>query len=123
MVDLPPDWAIERACEASIKEHPGAIYYRAKYARNNSGYAAINAFARYIAACEEPPVDPIEQAGRQLVADTQHNWPDSPWHMHEAAETLAGRRDYTLVVMAAIEGIRRGMELARHQRDSEQVRG
>lgn len=112
MTDI-PQWAVERACEAARAEHPGAIHYRATCAPDNSGYAAINAFARYIASKEEAPVDPVVVAGRKLVAETQHNWPDSPWHMHEAAETLAGNRDYTLVVKAAIEGVRRGIALSK----------
>lgn len=72
---------------------------------------AMHAFARYIGEHEEAPVDPCFVIARKLVVETQHNWPDSPWHIQEAEETLAGRRDYTLVVKAAAEGVRRGIEI------------
>lgn len=102
---LPPEWAIERAKEVLSKGDPRSIRTLASW--------IYLAFARYIAEHEEPPVDPCVAAGRKLVAETQHNWPESQWHIDEAKETLAGNRDYTLVVKAAIEGVRRGIEIGK----------
>lgn len=108
----PPEWAKKRAIELA-----GYTYFDAPdcHALGIIGQTSLqkgfDAFARYIAAHEEPPVDPAVVAARKLVVDTQHNYPDSPWHQNEATETLAGRRDNTLVVMAAIEGVRRGIEI------------
>lgn len=74
------------------------------------------ALARYIAAHEEPPVDPLLIEARELVARTNHDqWPDSPWHLNEAQELRSGGRDFTLVLQAAHNGLRRGIELAKEQ--------
>lgn len=106
-----PQWAFRRVAKLCSQEplKTGDVFTEDSVA----GWEGTIAFARYIAAHEEPPVDPAVVAGRKLVAETQHNWPESPWHMHEAAETLAGNRDFTLVVKAAIEGVRRGIDLGK----------
>ena len=93
MADV-PQWAIERVHELSAN-------------------GITDAFARYIASKEEPPVDPLMVAAREIVATTQHNWPDSPWHLNQVARLRVGAEDKSLVVMAAYEGIKRGMELAK----------
>lgn len=95
-----PSWAYDRLGELSPTGHTPDL---------------IDAFARYIAEHEEAPVDPCVVEGRKLVAETQHDWPEIPWHVGEAAETIAGNRDYTLVVQAAIEGVRRGIEIGKAQ--------
>jgi hypothetical protein len=62
---------------------------------------------------EEASVNPLLVEAREIVARTQHNWPDSPWHIEQAALCRAGRQDCYLTVMAAYEGLKRGMELAK----------
>lgn len=110
---LPPYWAYLRTCDerGSNDRLTKAVYEGSTH----SLHPAVKAFARYIAAHEDEPVDPCVEAGRKLVAETQHNFPDSPWHITEAAETIAGNRDCSLVVMAAIEGVRRGIEIGKAQ--------
>ncbi|MFK4871617.1 hypothetical protein [Novosphingobium sp. ZW T3_23] len=108
---LPPYWAYVRSCELS----GGAGIEERLYDHDCAFTKQTLAFARYIAAHEDEPVDPCVEAGRRLVAETQHNFPDSPWHITEAAETIAGNRDCTLIVMAAIEGVRRGIEIGKAQ--------
>lgn len=73
------------------------------------------AFARYIASHEEPPVDPLLIEAREIVAQAQHDWPDNPWHLNEAAELRAGNRDYTLVLKGTLAGLRRGVEIGREE--------
>ncbi len=99
-----PQWALERARALRDEQmFPGNMC------------PMDNAFALYIAAHETPPVDPIMVKARLLVAETQHNWPDSPWHLNQVARLIAGDEDKSLVVMAAYEGLRRGIELGREQ--------
>jgi len=57
----PPDWAIERAEELHILE-------RAKADARNTIEIHVHAFARYIAAHEEAPVDPLLIEAREICA-------------------------------------------------------
>lgn len=110
--ELPPDWAIEKALKLSEWRIPlGLEHFKGQLMQGQ--WPTLVFFARYIAEHEDAPVDPCVVEGRKLVAETQHDWPESPWHVGEAAETIAGNRDYTLVVKAAIEGVRRGIELGK----------
>lgn len=111
--ELPPDWAIERALDQGYRGSGWTANIVKTYGEETPLIQTVMCFARYIAEHEDAPVDPCVAAGRKLVAETQHDFPDSPWHLNEAAETLAGNRDDNLVVKAAIEGVRRGMELGR----------
>jgi hypothetical protein len=63
MVMSKDDWALARAKQILIEADPRLSDYQG---RGRVAAWIINAFARYIAEHEEPPVDPIEQ----LFADT-----------------------------------------------------
>jgi hypothetical protein len=59
------------------------------------------------------PVDPLLIEAREIVATSDHDpWPGSPWHVNQAELIRAGRGDDMLVVRAAYNGLKRGMELA-----------
>ena len=106
MADDIQDWAIERACSAAMAEHPGAISYPARCAKDNPGYAAINAFARYIQHHEQPPADPVKTIAKALA----EKWaPDMVTPLPSARQT-------SLEAMAE-EALRRGLELASQQGD------
>jgi hypothetical protein len=107
--ELPPDWAIERALSLGPT---GTKLEDVK--RHWPGHTAHIAFARYISEHEEPPVDPLLIEAREIVAKSDHDpWvPDSPWHDNQAALIRAGKNDKTLVVRAAYNGLKRGIELA-----------
>ena len=61
--DMPADWAIERACE--LANAMGAAWNmkdaKDAYGIRRSG-DTVSAFARYIEAHEQPPVDPDREA-------------------------------------------------------------
>lgn len=57
-MDMPADWAIERAYELSLFDH-GAITERTDWRLG---------FARYIEAHEQPPVDPDLVTAREICA-------------------------------------------------------
>ena len=107
MNDTTPKWAFDRA------ERMASDVCLAEDAHILDRGHWFKAFAAYIAEYEQPPVDPLMVAAREIVATTQHNWPDSPWHLNQVARLRVGAEDKSLVVMAAYEGIKRGMELAK----------
>ena len=92
--DRIPEWAWKRAYEEAYGPEPDRFdSYRSQGYRISKNNQAL---ARYIAAHEEPPFDPIEvEVDRILQAERTH--PDS---------TVVARR----TVRLALE---RGMELAR----------
>lgn len=63
MVDSIPEWAIEKARELMLSTSDDAAI---SPDRGGMWHAA---FARYIAANEEPPVDPLAEALADMVAD------------------------------------------------------
>jgi hypothetical protein len=63
MSDEIPQWAKERACELS----GASVWIPADVDLNNN--SALTALARYIAAHEEPPVDPLLIEARKLAGD------------------------------------------------------
>ena len=73
MADDIPQWALERACELRVKEPadtPITAERLAELARRSpQGYATVKAFARYIAAHEEPPADPALEATKRALRD------------------------------------------------------
>jgi hypothetical protein len=86
-----PDWAVERVRQIDDGNH---IHLR-------------NAFARYIAAHEEAPVDPDLLLAREICAlNCQVRYPA------QAHEYRRGRADESDYVAVAIDGIRHGRELA-----------
>lgn len=67
--DMPADWAIERACE--LANAMGAAWNmkdsKDAYGIRRSG-DTVSAFARYIEAHEQPPVDPDLVTAREICA-------------------------------------------------------
>ena len=64
MTDDIPQWALERAAELANKEAGDACFTAAYMA----GLYLGEAFARYIAQHEEPPVDPVLKDAREIAA-------------------------------------------------------
>jgi hypothetical protein len=94
--DNPPEWALKRADELMR----GDLHYRA-------------AFARYIAANEQPPVDPLTQEAREVAAQQpglnagqQQALRDGDW---DAAST----------VIIALAALRRGIKIAEARYDQQ----
>lgn len=96
MADDVPQWALERA--ARLTNNMDGSHYSADAVRAQCirGYSLGEAFARYIAEHEEPPVDPLKVVEDELY----ENWLSGPG---------VGARD---IIQAAL---RRGIELARSQ--------
>lgn len=95
-----PQWAKERVVELTNAdgEEPlslGIMEYRHALA-----------FARYIAAHEEPPVDPLHQIAREIVAA---HYPE------HGPEVLEGGYDSSRRITVAEAALRRGIELAKEQ--------
>ncbi len=92
-----PEWAFNRA------------KVLAKDEAFDGGYTRTHqAFARYIAEHEEPPVDPILLEARKIVAE------------HCLLETskrcvMSGERDSWLSVKAAIDALKRGIEISEEE--------
>lgn len=106
-----PDWAKQRACD--IINAADVAGYR--HAPENQDWNRLwrGAFARYIA---EHEIDPLLPIAREIVASTQHDpWPESPWHLEQAAVIRMGHGDRNLTVLAALHGLRRGIEIAKEQ--------
>jgi hypothetical protein len=76
MSDEIPQWAKERACELANAIHE---YPRFTVDHLDRDWPSLQAFARYIAAHEEPPVDPvidaIEDALAQFYKGPGQTWP------------------------------------------------
>lgn len=81
-----PEWASQKARNLTLEETGCTSYQR-----------AWTALARYIAANEEPPVDPLVEEA-DLIASGEHRW-----------ETAA---DYEGGKAVALAALRRGIEIA-----------
>jgi len=97
-VEQVPDWADKRvneqfdaAIEPGQSEHAYVVLHRA--------------FARYIAAHEEAPVDPLLLEARACAASAQSTG--------AADLTMAGGMDSQPIVVACLAALRRGIELAK----------
>lgn len=102
MTDV-PDWAMRRAFEASGLQNSRCIVARN---RDMAWCKAIEAFARYIAKHEQPPIDPLLIEARKLVAARPN--------CREYAEgVMCGEEDEHPSVQNALIALRRGLELAR----------
>lgn len=71
-----------------------------------------NAFARYIAEHEEPPVDPLLIEAREMAAKVAF---DKDWFVH-GESIQSGQRDDHSDVQIALAALKRGMELAREEK-------
>lgn len=93
-----PEWAIARALEElGVGGQPVCH--------------VVHGFARYIAEHEEPPVDPMLVEARKVAARAYQNCRD-----HDMAKlALNGDLDGKYEVVCALEGLRRGIELARKE--------
>lgn len=96
MADEIPQWAIERAT---------AI--RADAVADDLNWTET--LARFVAAHEDPPVDPLLIEAREVVA---RHWETSGSPI-EARLTRKGERDRTGMMGRVVEGVRRGMEIAK----------
>lgn len=96
-----PKWAFERAFVLANADGVPATDL-------STWTAAINAFAAYIAAHEEPPVDPLLIEARKLVADRF-----SPHANGCRSAILAGDEDSGQAVQNALTALKRGIELAK----------
>ncbi len=99
-----PVWAKARACELVRVENPDADVqpedHFPPFAR---------ALARYIAAHEEAPVDPLLIEAREIAAQAYSNRRD-----HDFAGWIRrGDKDSIYEVQVALAALRRGMELAK----------
>lgn len=98
MADDIPQWAKERAC-ALVQAHTDSL--------TPSGY--LQAFAHYIAAHEEPPVDPLLVEAREIAAGFNGLIGD---------KVRSGQMDKSDHVCIAVKAIRRGMELGRDEQNA-----
>lgn len=65
--DMPADWAIERAIE--LVNVDGSTYTHESLTQKHiAGWSLCKAFARYIEAHEQPPVDPDLVTAREICA-------------------------------------------------------
>lgn len=65
--DMPADWAIERAIE--LVNVDGSTYTHESLTQKHiAGWSLCNAFARYIEAHEQPPVDPDLVTAREIMS-------------------------------------------------------
>lgn len=102
-----PKWAVERAEELAAAEAEGGTTWT----------PLADAFARYIAAHEEPPVDPLLVEARQIAAEIRRSAREgAPYQQCSiAAKIEAGEWDDHQLVLSAERALRRGMELAKEQ--------
>ncbi len=107
-----PQWALAQACEhlnAELKHNGSPLRYRMSEAAYN---VPIIVLARYIAAHEEPPVDPLLLEAREIVArfyDTKEG------SRHRAKLFRDGDYDNEPECAQALTALRRGMELAKQE--------
>lgn len=111
MADEIPEWAAGRVSDLFGAEHDGK--------GGEHAYTVLSrAFARYIAAHEEPPVDPLLIEARKLLI-LDHTGGHDLWHggtmmKDGAANELirAGHYDGHKFIPRYLAALRRGMELA-----------
>lgn len=95
MTDEIPQWAKERVCELVNNEHPGW-----EYTPNEVSISpALRAFARYIAAHEEEPVDPDREEANRIA--------------RRVVRSAKSKHSELIAVQAALAAIKRGRELER----------
>ena len=100
-VEQVPDWALERAKEL----HRAA---------GGATTPMAHAFARYIAAHEEAPVDPLLIEAREIVAVWLENNPNKAFRDKWTPEnTRKGKLDDDATVAQALAALKRGIELAK----------
>lgn len=106
-MDNPPDWAIERACallNAVSKGQYDDTWYPCDVTDTSTGVAQ---FARYIAAHEEPPVDPLLIEARKICALTRQTYDKG---------FLSGEYDDSSTeIPVALAALRRGIEIERER--------
>ena len=105
MSDEIPQWARERAAELANKESDDACFTAAYVAAAYLG----EAFARYIAQHEEPPVDPLLIEAREIVA----KFYEGNGGPISSENFRAGKLDTTPLARVTLEGLRRGIELGK----------
>jgi hypothetical protein len=97
---MAPDWAIERACvEANnrSKYHP---WTKHDYGSNG----ALTALADYIAAHEQPPVDPLLIEAREIAADVFDQ--DHGGAMTHSRMIREGKADESINVLTALTALK-----------------
>ncbi len=102
MSDDIPQWAKERACELIDNEHPSWWKYTPVATSPD-----LRAFARYIAAHEEEPVDPDREEALALVLGEPLGRTDN-----QIAAIKNGQAGECRVALA-LAAIKRGRELER----------
>lgn len=96
MVENVPEWARERA----------AVLMRADRGDSRLWWAYQTAFARYIAAHEEPPVDPLRKEAKRLVLA------DGTARTARQTDAIKSGNAGHDKIELALAALRRGMELA-----------
>jgi hypothetical protein len=109
MADNVPEWAKQRACELANAVGDWAVPVKWGQAQH---YALGQAFARYIAEHEEPPVDPLLIEAREIVAQWYADNPKMGGGTREPTRIRAGEIDAGAEVTQTIVALKRGMELA-----------
>ncbi len=104
--NLPPDWAIERAFD--LCPSTAVPFGRVAVTKERPElFGATLAFARYIAAHEDPPVDPLRQEAIAIVLAEAVARTDNQIAAIKSGQAGEGKVE---LVLAAL---RRGIELAK----------
>lgn len=104
MTDDIPMWAKERVCELTNTD--GSNYSPTSFGMECMTTSIGEAFARYIATKEEPPVDPLLIEARKIAAE-RTKFP-------AYADTyLNGENDEHFYLQGLLAALRRGMEMAK----------
>ena len=116
-----PDWAKNRACDIANAEDPGTNWLVTDVTEN---YKLLETFARYIAAHEEAPVDPLLLEAREIAANEYEKFNDGIVRHYVrpngscfsgtgqviAKQYREGKHDSNLNITLA--ALRRGIEIA-----------
>ena len=100
-----PEWAFKRVCELTNKDGSRYEPDNFKWLTPSSArsYSIGEAFARYIAAHEEEPVDPLLIEAREIAAENQPGYADGfirgDWDGHSSMQAL-------------LRALKRGIEIA-----------
>jgi len=93
--DMPADWAIERAIE--LVNVDGSTYTHESLTQDHiGGWSLGKAFARYIEAHEQPPVDPDLETARAIMSDAMIYAGKNRVGQHGHYETARNFKDGTL---------------------------
>jgi hypothetical protein len=106
MSDEIPQWAKERACELANAIHE---YPRFTVDHLDRDWPSLQAFARYIAAHEEPPVDPLLVEARKIACGIGI---DRSYGRAWQTAVASGADDQNEYILGALAGLKRGIELA-----------